>query len=348
MQKFTVSPLVDLTSAMTGTTAPWYFEVSNAYVNGVLTASSWADGILSIPSYTSGVVLAEFTMYLLYDAPSQFLPKDPTDPGSDLVYWEDCLASFISFSSGIKNFEAGITEISVGSATINVSDATLGLLQQKVVYANKTIRIYNDDVITFKGISTKSTSNDFRITLNIQKRITIMDSECSWGDPAYLNRISLSSNTAYYNGANIPTEFDGYAIPMIFGEQSPYEQTFNNEIDLGTPSAFFLIPPSTKATERNINSGSTILRIIPTSSTTGIIGRMPNYQSLSSVPINQALTGQQHVFSRFERASNATVLTKMIPGEVCNLVRTAPPIINPALWNKKHCTSPGIFQSGCR
>lgn len=339
-QKVTVTPLSDITNIIVGTTANWFWEVETVYVEGVSTAFSWSDGVVSIPSYTSGTVLVEYTLYLIYDAPSQYLPSDPTDSLSDPVYWENRLSSFISFATSIRNFESGLTDISVGNVSIQIDDDWLGLIQQVTILSNRTVRIYRDDVIAFKGISTRSSISNFVMTINVQKRITILDSECTWGDPAYLNRVDRSQNTSYYNGANIPDKFEGVAIPMVFGDETPYSQTANEEIDIGIPTAFFLIPPSTKATQKSVQTSDTILRVIPTSATTGIIGRMPSYQTINSTPISISLTGQQHVFSRFEQCSNTVVLNNMIEGSICILERVAPGSINSARLYGKKKTAP--------
>lgn len=287
MQQVTLAPLADITSLITGTTASWSFEVTAVYVNGVSTSFSWSAGVVSIPSYTVGTVLVEFPLYLLYDAPSQVLPSDPTDPGSDPVFWENRLKNFINFSTSIKSFESGLTEINVGSVQIQLDDDWLQLAQQQLIMPNTIIRIFRDNVLRFKGIATKHTISDYVMNINIQKRITIFDSECHFGDPAYLNRIDRSTNTAYYNGANVPEEFEGHAIPMLFGPEFPYDQSNYSEIEVGPANQGHPAWPAnsqTKFSQKAVNTSSFIARVIPTSSTTGIIGRMPSFQSLVSSP----------------------------------------------------------------
>jgi hypothetical protein len=205
---------------MDGTEAPWLWEVETVYVGGVSTAFTWDDGLLDIPTYTTGVVLVEFTLYLIYNSTSRYFPKDPTDPGSDPVFWESRLTSFISYSTSIKSFETGLTEISIGSIGIRLDDEWMPLVQQTLILPNRTVRIYQDDVISFKGITTRLSVNDSAISITIQKRQTILDSECNWGDPAHLNRIDRSSNTSFYNGANIPEQYQNFAIPMVLGFRS--------------------------------------------------------------------------------------------------------------------------------
>jgi hypothetical protein len=336
-QKVTVTPLSDITSIMVGTTAPWYWEVETVYVSGVSTAFTWTDGLVSIPSYTTGTVLVEFTLFLLYDAPSQYFPRDPTDSGSDPVYWENRLSAFISYATSIRSFETGLTDISVGNVSIQIDDDWLGLIQQVTIFSNRTVRIYRDDVIAFKGISTRSSISNFVMTINVQKRITILDSECSWGDPAYLNRIDRTSSNAFYTGSTIPDQFEGFAIPMVFGDETPYDQSTIAEIDLGTPNPLaFVALTTTKARGKGLQTSSSVLRVIPTSSTTGIIGRMPAYQTVNSTPINLALTGQTRLYGRFEQANNATILNKMIQGEVCILENYVPgKILSANYYNKK-------------
>lgn len=328
VQKVTASPLADITSIIFGTEASWPWEVTEVYVNGTTEAFTWADGTLDIPGYTSGVVLIEFGLYLIYGAPSQFLPKDPTNPLSDLVYWENRLTQFIGYGTSIRSFETGLTDITIGSFGIQIDDEGLPLIQQILIWTNRVVRIYIDDVIKFKGVTTRAAISNFVMTVSIQKRQTILDSECSWGDPEYLNRIDRSSSNAYYTGSNIPEQFENFAIPMLFGETTPYELGQVEEIDLGTPGGTFLIPPSTKGRQRRPTPNSIIVRVIPTGTTTGILGRMPAYQTLPAVsPINEALAGQAHIFGRFEQASNAVTFNNMILGENCVLDRTAPGLI---------------------
>lgn len=339
-QKMTVTPYVDLTSRMTGNTCDWPWEISTVYVNGVSNAFTWSDGTLTVTGYTSGVVIADFTLYLLYDAPSAYLPSDPTNPASTPVFWENRLTSFFAVSSSIKSFETGLTEVSGGSIAIRIDDEWMDLITELVIFSNRVIRVYTDDVISFKGITTKMDIADYVMTVQIQKRQTIMESELHWGDPAYLNKIDRSQNTAYYNGANIPTDFEGYAIPFFFGDQFPYEAKDGDEVDLGTAIPNFLIPPGNTRAAKGVNTSTFIARVIPTSASTGIIGRMPSWQSISSVPVSQALTGSAHQWTRAEQGNNTVIMTKMIIGEVCTL--TSPGFINCArLYNRD--TNRGYF-----
>jgi len=350
VQKVTVTPLADITSLMDGTEASWLWEVETAYVDGISTAFTWTDGVLDIPGYTSGVVLVEFTLYLIYNSTSRYFPKDPTDSGSDQVFWESRLTSFISYSTSIKSFETGLTEISIGSIGIRLDDDWLPLIQQTLIIPNRVVRIYQDDVIAFKGINTRLSVNDATITIAIQKRQTILDSECTWGDSPHLNRIDRSSNTSFYNGANIPEQYQNYAIPMVFGSTTPFDLTDNSEIEIGNPVVIFITPPSTKAPAHMADTGKIMLRVIPTSATTGILGRMPAYQTFTSTPINEALTGAGHFWERYEQASNSVVLNQMISGSICVLERTGgtTPLINTArLYNKKVVApSRGYFYLG--
>lgn len=344
MQQVTLAPLADITSLITGTTASWSFEVTAVYLNGVSTPFSWTNGTVSIPSYTVGTVLVEFPLYLLFDAPSQYLPSDPTDPGSDPVFWENRLRSFISFSTSIKSFESGLTEINVGSVQIQLDDDWIQLAQQQLIMPNTIIRIYREAVLRFKGIATKHTISNYVMNINIQKRITIFDSECHFGDPAFLNRIDRSTNTAYYNGANVPEEFEGTAIPMLFGPEFPYDQSDYSEIDIG-PSNIGVFPTGseTKFAQKNINSGGFIVRIIPTSTTTGIIGRMPVFQSLVSSPATQSLVvGLQRPYQRSQQSANSTVYNSLIQGEMFIIQRTSDSKINIGrVWRK--LTTPDAF-----
>jgi hypothetical protein len=332
-QKMTVTPYVDLTSRMSGTSCAWPWEVTAVYVNGVSNAFTWSDGTLTVTGYTSGIVLADFTLYLLYDLPSGYYPSDPTDTGSTPVYWENRLGSFFSVSSSIKSFETGLTEVSGGSIQIRIDDEWMDLITELIIFSNRTIRVYTDDVISFKGITTKMDISDYVMTVQIQKRQTILESELNWGDPDYLCRIKRSSNTAFYNGANIPTEFEGFAVPFFFGDSFPYEAKDSEEYDLGTATPGFLVPPGNKRAGKGVNTSTFIARVIPTSASTGIIGRMPSWQSLSSVPISQALTGSQHNWTKAEQGTNTVIMTKMIIGEVCTL--SSPGYINCArLYNR--------------
>lgn len=328
VQKVTASPLADITSLMVGTEATWPWQVTEVYVNGVAESFTWTDEVLDIPGYTSGVVLVEFGLYLIYGAPSQFLPKDPTNPLSDLVFWENRLPNFIGYGTSIKSFESGLTDITIGSFGIEIDDTALPLIQQILIWSNRVVRIYIDDVIKFKGVTTRASVSNYVMTISIQKRQTILESECTWGDPEYLNRVDRSSSNAYYTGSNIPEQFQNVAIPMLFGETTPYELGQVEEIDLGTPGGTFLIPPSTKGRQRRPNPSAFIVKVIPTGPSTGILGRMPSYQTLPAVsPINEALAGQAHIFGRFEQASNAVTLNNMILGENCVLDRAAPGLI---------------------
>lgn len=348
VQKVTVSPLADITSIMAGTTAPWPWEVTAVYINGTVAAFTWAAGIVSIPSYTTGVVTVEFNLYLIFGAPSQYLPSDPTNPLSAPAFWENRLTNFIAYSTSIKSFEVGLTEVTIGSMTLNIDDDWLPLIQQVLIFTNRIVRIYIDDVIKFKGITTRASVNNFQLSISIQKRQTILDSQCSWGDPDYLNRINRASSNAYYTGSNIPEQFENYAIPMLFGFTTPYELNKVEEIDLGTPSAFFIVPPSTKGRSRGVNTNVTICKVIPTSSSGGILGRMPSYQTMpAAAPINEALANQSHRFGRYEQASNPNTLNFMILGENCVLDRTTPGIINAArLFNRQVSPARSLFFMG--
>jgi len=333
-QKVTVTPLSDITNIIIGTEASWFWEVETVYVDGVSTVFTWSEGVVDIPSYTTGTVLVEYTLYLLYDLPSQYFPKDPTDLGSDPVYWENRLSSFISFATSIRSFETGLTDISVGNVSIQIDDDWLGLIQQVTIFSNRTVRIYRDDVIAFKGISTRSSISNFVMTINVQKRITILDSECSWGDPAYLNRIDRTQNTSFYNGANVPDEYEGIAIPMLFGSETPYELKRNSEVDLGDSNpGLFAAPISNKRPEVSLNTGSFCVRVIPTSSTSGILGRMPAYQTVSSTPISVTMTGRgASTFVKAAQANNAVITGSMIPGSVAIMDRVAPGAISPCRY----------------
>lgn len=347
MQKVTVTPIADITSLMTGTTAPWFWEVTEAYVAGVSTAFTWADGVLTISGYTTGSVLVVFTLYLIHDSPSDYYTSDPTDSGSAVVFWENRLKGFISYSVGIKSFETGLTDIGIGNVSIQIDDDWLGLIQQPIIFSNRTVRIYSDDVLVFKGISTRSSVSGYTLSINLQKRQTILESELNWGDDAYLNRIDRSTSTSYYNGANIPEKYEGYAIPMLFGNQTPYEQTQETEVDIAEPTVVFITPPSTKTTAQFLNTSSVCIQVIPTGTDSGIIGKMPAYQTISTSPIAEALTGQAHIWGRYEQASNSTILDDMIPGEVCVLDKISSIFFNPArLIYKRVSDNRGVFLLG--
>lgn len=347
VQKVTVTPLADITSLMDGTEALWQWDVETAYVDGISTAFTWTDGTLDIPTYTTGVVLVEFTLYLIYNSTSRYFPKDPTDSGSDPVFWESRLASFISYSTSIKSFETGLTEISIGTIGITLDDDWLPLIQQTLIIPNRTVRIYQDDVISFKGITTRLSINDATISISIQKRQTILDSELHWGDPSYLNRIDRSSTNSFYTGSSIPEQYQNFSVPMVFGSTTPHEVSDNSEVELGVPIAFFLVTPSSKRASHMTDTGKIMLRVIPTSATTGIIGRMPGYQTFTSTPINQALTGTAHIFQRYEEGNNSVILNEMIPGSICTLERTAgaSPMINIARYFRR-AVSDGYFYLG--
>jgi len=346
MQQVTLAPLADITSIITGTTASWSFEVMTVYVNGISTPFSWTGGSLSIPSYTVGTVLVEFPLYLLYDAPSQNLPSDPTDSGSDPVFWENRLRNFINFSTSLKSFESGLTEINVGAVVIQLDDDWIQLAQQQLIMPNTIVRIYRDGQIVFKGVATKHTISDYLITINIQKRVTIFDSECHFGDPAYLNRIDRSTNTAYYNGSNVPEQFEGVAIPMLFGPEFPYDQTEYSEIDVGpTNPTFFPTGGATKFGQKSLNTGAVMVRVIPTSATTGIIGRMPTFQSLVSSPSNILFNTasfpvpDQRFYKRSENIANATITNGVIQGEIILIRRDLGAVISASrVWQKDTVT----------
>ena len=321
-QKITVTPLADITDLITGTTAPWYWEVQTCYVNTVSVTFSWSDGILTIPSYAGGRVLVEFTLYLLYDEVSQYLPKDPTNPASPVVYWENRLRAFFVVSSTIKSFEKGLTDVSGGSIGITLDDNWIQLARVPLVFSNSVIRVYTNDAISFKGITNQKSYADYVLTINVQKRQTILESECHWGDPAYLNRVDRTVSTAFYSGSAIPEKYQGMAIPMLFGPETPYRVAQNEEVEIGEFIGLSLVPPlSNKSPGRTVSFDELIVKIIPTSSTTGIIGRMPSYQTLTSVPINEALTGSAHTFERGASATNPVILNAMIQGQICTLSR---------------------------
>jgi len=315
--KVIANGIVDLTSKVSGTSASFPFEVVTAFVDGVSTAFTYSNGVLDIPSYTSGTVKAEFVLYLIYNDVSQHAPKDPATPASDSVFWEDRVSRMPTFSSSINNFESG----KIAFKTSNIAFTCLGgdweSILDRVDFVGTNISVYFNDVIIFDGFTNGSQVSNGRTTIIIKNQATVLDSECNWGDSDYLNRIDGSHSSSFYTGSSIPEKYYGTAIPFVIGDRMAYHDFEGQNVDSGQDitGAPPLVQLGANVTSRTVGVGF-VCRVIPTSATTGIVCRIPSFQSLSSsLGTDTATSLSPKLYSKIINGS-ASAPTGMIPSQL--------------------------------
>jgi hypothetical protein len=156
---------------------------------------------------------------------------------------------------------------------------------------NKRVDIYREGTLLYSGTSDGKSSSRGAYTVTLGNFNSILDQECTFGDPDYMVRIDRSSSNTYYTGSNFPERWDSQAIPMIFGPRSGWEDTQRSAILRGQwisgspPLALARVDQSV----RQVGDGF-IIRVIPTSATTGILCRTPSYLTLNSNKTSQVPT----------------------------------------------------------
>lgn len=284
-----VSTITDL---MSGTGAQWDFEVSEVWVDNVSTAFTWSSGSLDIPTYTSGVVKVESILYLIYGELGGYHPKDPENPASDVVFWDDRVVKSPSFSTSINNIEEGFIDANIGALSFYYRDGWDDLITYGTTFINKTLLIYRESVLLYSGFIEGASVSRGAYTLANGNIDSVLDQECTFGDPDYMCRIKTDSSNSYYTGSNIDQKWDGHAIPMVFGPRTAWEDTQGETVALGQWVPVFppiLLPPPNTSSKK-VGSGI-ILKVIPTSSTTGILCRTPSYETLGSTKTSAADDG---------------------------------------------------------
>lgn len=317
--KVIVPAVADVTSLMSGITAAWQWEVTDVWVTGATNAFTWTAGVLSVTGYTSGTVLARFNLYLKFGESSGYDPIDPEDTGTAHVYWDERLTGFPTISNSIEKFETGLNKINVGGISFDVDDDWISLLAVPVVFANQDISVYIDDVLEAVLTGASSSVSNFKISINSQIMNTVLREECNFGDPGYLNRIDLTSSNAYYTGSNVPTEFGNYVIPVITGTQSPYNYTVETPEDVGDLVAAPLVPPSRNIASYLPDSGAVMCRLIPISTSSAIVCRIPSYMTVSSTAASSASLGSAQHIRQLEHNFTDAIITSMIPSQICTL-----------------------------
>jgi hypothetical protein len=322
--KVIVRAVANVTSLMSGTTCFWQHEVTDVWVSGASNAFTWSDdGTLTVTGYTTGTVLARFNLYLIYNNTSGYFPKDPENPASDTVFWDERLVSFPSIGNSIEKFETGLNRIKIGNISIRLDDEWNDLIVNSISYANQANSIYIDDVLSGQVVTSSSSMSNFTVRLNAQVLDDVLRAECNFGDPDYLNKIDITSSNAYYTGSNVPAEFQGYVIPMICGTETPYNYTLESSEDGGDSVTIPILPTARQLPAYLPDSGSVILRLIPISATEAIACRCPSWLTPISTPDSgNALfpSARERELSQF--VSNSAVGT-MIPGECCILEQSS-------------------------
>lgn len=309
VNKFIVTGTTNLTDIMSGTSANFQFEVIEVYLNGSTAGFTWSNGVLNVPSYTSQTIYVDFNLYLISGSLSKYLPKDPTNPASDLVLWEDRILQFPNVSTQMRKIEDGIVESDIGAIQFLYRGGWDELARYETFFVNKPIAIYRDDTALFFGKADGSGTNSGVYTVTISNVDLNLDKECNFGDPEYLNRIDITSSNAFYTGSNIADQFDGWVIPMCFGPRTPYEDRDANTISNGNivNAVPPLVLPPVNTPTRQLGS-SFILRVIPLSSTQGILCRTPTYQTLQSQTVTENIPfSAVRTFSKTTFDSSATL-----------------------------------------
>ncbi len=305
--QITVNILNDLTSRISGTTIPWVFEAIEVWVDGTVTAFSQTGDVISIPSYTSGNIRVESKLYILSSKLGQYLPKDPTNPGSAQVFWDSRAMRYPLIATSMKSIESGIVESRISTFSFMYRGDWEDLATLSPSFVNKDISIYRDGALLYSGISTGSGVSKGVFTVTLGTLETAIKGECTFGDEPYEVRIDTASNNSHYNGANIDEKWDGYAIPMLFGPRTPWNDVETQSVERGQllpVSPPLALPPVTRQS-RNVGS-DIIVKIIPISATEGIIGRTPSFQSLASQYATTNITGGGTITMIFSKETAGT------------------------------------------
>ena len=313
--QMTVNILNDLTSLISGTEIVWNYEAIEVWIDGASTAFTQTDEILDIPTYTSGNIRVESKLYILSQALSEYLPKDPTNPASDLVFWDSRAMKYPLIATSMKSIESGIVESRISTFTFMYRGDWEDLALLSPSFVNKSVKVYRDGALLYSGFSTGSGAKKGVFTVSLGTVEPAIEGQCTFGDPDHLVRIDTSSNTAFYNGANIQDKWDGKAIPMVFGPRTPYEDFEGGNIERGQVISVVapLVLPKVFEPSRIIGPG-TILKVMPTSATQGILCRTPGYATLGSFPANETIfIGNVRLFSK---TTFSTASTTLIEGQL--------------------------------
>lgn len=315
--KYILDGTKDITDDISGTSLAFNHEVIDVFIDGVSTAFTWSNNVLTVPSYTSGNLIAKFRLYLIYGQLSEYGPQDPENPASDIVFWEERISRFPQMSGSIKDFMSGTISYKLSSISFNCLSGWDDLLI-KTVFVSTQITAYLNDVLLFSGTTTSSSTARGLVAINIKNLTTSLDIECNWGDPTYLNRIEPGHNSAFYNAANIPERYYGKVIPFVIGDRSAYEDVQGQSLDAGdfVWGGFALVPQNTTFIDRNITSQGNYfcIEIIPTGSTTGILCRLPSVQTLQSSITTGGGVGLagKPVWSKIVSGAPSTVLPQQL------------------------------------
>jgi len=299
--KIITKGIVDLTSSMSGITASWQYEVDKVWIDGVDTAFTWSSGAVSIPTYTTGTVKARFILYMIDGTASKHAPKDPENALSDEVFYDERLARFPSIGSSIGAFETGRITYKISNIVITALGTWQDLLENSIDFIGTDIIIYENDVKIFQAICNGHTIERGRITVVIKNITSALNSKCTFGDPDYLNKIDPNHSSSFYNGAAIDQKYHGYTIPFVIGDRMAYEDDQNQTVATGTYN-YAGVPPLVPFQGGNVSSFGVgkgfICKVIPTSTSTGIVCRIPAGQALATNVVTTAETGAQ--FSEYD------------------------------------------------
>jgi hypothetical protein len=262
---------------------PFIFQVNEVYLNSATTSYTLVDNVLTVPAYASGTIRVKFSVYLIYGAPSGQMPSDPENPASDIVFWEERIGRMPNIGSSIKNFEDG----NITFKTSNIAFTCLGDWEgilDRTDWVGTQVKMYLNESHVFTGESNGSQVSNGLTTIVVKNMASELDKECSFGDPDYLIRIDPDHSSSYYSGASIPEKYHGKVIPFVIGDRMAYVDFEGQNIDSG--QNVLVIPPvvplsGASTTSRALGTGY-ICRIIPTSATTGLVCRIPSFQSLNS------------------------------------------------------------------
>jgi hypothetical protein len=316
----------NLTDQMSGTSVSFPFEVVEAFVDGVSTAFTYVDGVLDIPTYTTGTVKAEFTIYITYGEVSNHAPKDPENPASDIVFWNERIDKMPTISSSIENFETGRVAFKTSNIAILCLGGDFEVLLDQVDFVGTEIKCYLNDSLVFSAITNGSQVSQGKLTIIVKNQATVLDEECSWGDPSYLNRIEADHNSSLYNGALIPEKYHGAAIPFVIGDRMAYDDFEGQAVDAGQDIT--AVPPlvqiGSSITSEAVGTGF-ICKVIPVNATTGIICRIPSFQSFNqTTSYDTAISLSAAIWSKIVDGSSGSI--PILPGQLTLLETTGAPV----------------------
>jgi len=313
--KITVNILNTVTSKISGTSLTWSYEAIEVWVDGVSTGFTQIGSTLDIPGYTSGVVVVESRLYIISQELGEYGPKDPTNPASDEVFWDSRCMRYPLIATSMKSIETGIIESRVSTFSFMYRGDWAELATLAPSFVNKPINIYKNEALLYSGTSTGSGNSRGVFTVTLASLETALKGECTFGDPSHLVRIDRSTNTSFYNGANIDEKWDGQAIPMMFGPRTPYEDVEAANVQKGQmiSISFPLTLPSVYQPARKIGTGF-VIKVIPTSATEGILCRTPGYSSLVSSPSNKTISGAN--FRLFSKTTFSSGSSSVVEGQL--------------------------------